>query len=145
MNQLTYHHYGASVIRAPINQLRRDLQAVLHVPADALCAARHTTEALEEVTDCRSGTRVLTCRSTVAVPEFAEYRAVYTLTSQADTPHTTLVEWTREYRPATPTDHDRTRAFVSALVEQDRAIASRLAAEYENSEVFYIDYTLGGA
>jgi hypothetical protein len=145
MNHVTYHHYGASVIHAPINQLRRDMYAVLTLPPDALLAADHAAAVLEGVTDCPSRTRVLTCRSTIGAPEIAEYRAACTLTSVADAPHATFIEWTREYRPATPTDHDRMQAVVSALIEQDRTIASRLACDYGSTEVFYIDYTLGGA
>jgi len=145
MNHVTYHHYGASVIHAPIAQLRRDMHAVLNVPPDALRAAEHATTVLQEMTDHPSGTHVLTYRSTLCAPEIAGYSAACTLTSVADAPHTIFVEWMRDYRPAAPTDHDRMRAFVSALIDQDRAIASRLAAEYGGAEVFYIDYTLGGA
>ena len=145
MNHITYHHYGASVIHAPINQLRRDMHAVLNMASDALRAAEHTATVREQATDDPSGTHVLLYRSTLCAPEIAEYSATCTLAGVADAPHTTFVEWMREYRPAALTDHDQIKPFVSAMIDQDREIASRFAAEYGNPEVFYIDYTLGGA
>src|SRR5262245_55513389 len=141
MNHRTYHHYGASVIHAPISQLRRDMHAALVIAPDALHTAEHATMVLQEATDCRAEAHALTYRSTMTAPELDEYSATCTLASVADAPHTTFVEWTREYRPAVAIDHDRIRAFVSTLVDQDRAIASRLEAEYGSTEVFYIDYT----
>jgi hypothetical protein len=145
MSHMSYHHYGASVIHAPITQLRRDMHTALDITPDALRMAEHTTTTLQEVTDHSSGAHVLTYCSTVYALELAEYSATCTLASVADAPHTTFVEWMREYRPTLPADHDQIRAFVSTLIDQDRAIASRLEAEYGSSEVFYIDYTLGGA
>jgi hypothetical protein len=86
---------------------------------------------------------MLTYRSTMGAPEIAEYVATWTLTCSADAPHMTFVEWMREYRPAALTNHDQLRPFVSALIDQDRDIAARFAAQYGSPEVVYIDYTLG--
>jgi hypothetical protein len=156
----TYHHYGASVINAPIDQLQREMHTILNVPEDTARAARRAigttaaavaeqsqpcvqlddTTILEEVIDRVSGTHTLTYRSTTCAPEVAQYVATCTLQRVADAPNTTFVEWMRMYRPA---GHDQIRRFVSALVDQDQAIASRFAAEYGSAEVLYIDYTLG--
>jgi hypothetical protein len=138
---VTYHHYGATVLNAPINQLRCDMHAVLNVAQDTV----RTTAVMEEGIDSVAGTHTLTYRSTTCAPEIAEYVATCTLQRVADAPHTTFVEWMRAYRPAAPTDNDQIRPFVSSLVDQDQAIASRFAAEYGSTEVLYIDYTLGGA
>jgi hypothetical protein len=145
MNQLTYHHYGATVLNAPIAQLRRDMHTILNVPPDLVRTRGHTAAVLEEVIDRVAGTHTLAYRSTVCAPEIAEYVATCTLACGADAPHTTFIEWMREYRPAALTDNDQMRPFVSALIDQDQAIAAQFAAEYGSTEVFYIDYTLGGA
>ena len=145
MNQLTYHQYSATVLNAPIAQLRRDMQAILNVPPDLVRAGGFTTAVLEEVIDRVAGTHTLAYRSTTCAPEIAEYVATCTLACGADAPHTTFIEWMRAYRPAALTDNDQMRPFVSALINQDQAIASRFVAEYGSTEVFSIDYTLGGA
>lgn len=165
---LTYHHYGASLIHAPIAQLRRDMQAILNAPADLVRAAERATDAavaasseqgrpavqlaiqlgaiavLEEAIDGVAGKHTLTYRSTTCTSEIAEYVATCTLLCVEEAPHTTFVEWMREYRPAARADHEQIRPFVSSLLDQDQAIASRLATEYGSAEVLYIDYTLGG-
>jgi hypothetical protein len=144
MNHITYHHYGATILNAPIAQLYGDMDALLNVPLNLARMTGHPIKVMEEMTDCAAGTHTLTYRSTMCVPEIAEYVATWTLACIANAPHTTLVEWMREYRPAAPTTHEQIRPFVSALIDQDREIASRFAAEYSNPEVIYIDYTLGG-
>jgi len=103
------------------------------------------TTILEEVIDRVSGMHALTYRSTACTPEIAEYIATCTLQHLADAPHTTFIEWTREYRLDADADHDRIHPFVSSLVDQDQMIASTFAAKYDNAEVLLIDYTLGGA
>ena len=145
MNLVTYHHYGASLIHAPIDRLRRDMYAALDSAPDALRAAERATTILAEVTDSSLGTHLLSYRSTMGAPELAQYSVICTLASVVDAPHCTFVEWTREYRPAVPADQARIRALVRALVDQDQAIASQLATKYGSTEVFCIDYTLGGA
>jgi hypothetical protein len=166
---VSYHHYGATVLNAPINQLRRNMHSILNVPEDTVRAARRATgvpaaalaepsqpcfqlaiqlgetAVLEEKIDGVAGTHTLTYRSTTCAPDIAEYVASCTLQRMADAPHTTFVEWMRAYRPAAPTVTDQIRPFVSSLVDQDQAIASRFAAEYGSTEVLYIDYTIGGA
>ena len=141
MNHQTYYHYGASVIHAPITHLRQDMHTILNIPPDALRA----TAAVEQATDHRAGSHVLIYRSIPCAPQIAEYSVTCTLTCVAETPPATLVEWMREYRPEALVGHDQLGQFVSAQIEQDRAISSRLAADYASCEVFYIDYTLGGA
>ncbi|HET9220960.1 MAG TPA: hypothetical protein VFO07_00565 [Roseiflexaceae bacterium] len=165
---VTCHHYGATVLDAPIHQLRRDMYTILNVPEAIVRTPRRATSVaaivvaeqsqpcvqlaiepddttiLEEVIDRVSGTHALTYRWTMCAPEIAEYAATCTLQRMADAPNTTFVEWTRAYRLAAPADRDQVRRFVRALVDQDRAIASHLAAEYGSTEVLYIDYTLGG-
>ncbi len=143
MNRLTYHHYGATILDAPIAQLRSDMDAILNMPLDLARPIGHPSTILKETTDCASGTHTLAYRSTMCAPELAEYVITWTFACVADAPHMTFVEWTREYRPATPAGHDQIRPFVSALIDQDRAITSRFATEYGNPEVIYIDYTLG--
>jgi hypothetical protein len=145
MNQVTYHHYGTTILNAPIALLRRDLHTILSVPADLVHTVGCTTSVLEEVVDCASGSHTLIYRSTKGAPELAEYVASCMLACVADAPNTTFVEWEREYRPAESVNRDTVQPIVSALVEQDQAIASRLAADYGSTEVFFIDYTLGGA
>jgi len=166
---VTYHHYGASVIHAPLAQLRRDMHAILNVPADLVRAAGRATDVaaaasseqgrpcvqlaiqlgatavLEEAIDSMAGKHTLIYRSTSCAPGIAEYVATCTLQCVEDAPHTTFVEWMRAYRPAARADDDQIRPFVSSLLDQDQAITSRLAAEYGSPEVLYIDYTLGGA
>jgi hypothetical protein len=166
---VTYHQYGATVLNAPIDHLRRDMYAILNVPHESVAPARHgigsidgalvemsqpcfplaiqfgDTTILEEVIDRVSGTHALTYRSTACTPEIAEYIATCTLQHLADAPHTTFIEWTREYRLDADADHDRIHPFVSSLVDQDQMIASTFAAKYDNAEVLLIDYTLGGA
>lgn len=152
---LTYHHYGASVIQAPINQLHCDMHNILSAQPDLIyadvSAVPHrssiqlgTIVALEEASDRVAGTCTLTYRPTTYAPEIAEYTATCTLQRVADAPHTTFVEWMRAYRPAASASHDQIDPFLSALLEQDQAIAAQLAV-YGSSEVFWIDYTLGGA
>ena len=165
---VTFHHYGATVLDAPIHQLRRDMYTILNVPEVIVRTPRRATSVaavavaeqsqpcvqlaiepddttvLEEVIDRVSGTHALTYHWTTCAPEIAEYVATCTLQRVADAPNTTFVEWTRAYRLAAPTDHDQVERFVRALVDQDQAIASRLAAEYSSTEVLYIDYTIGG-
>lgn len=142
MNHVTYHHYGATILDTPIAQLRRKMDAIVNA---SLALSRTTARAstvLEE-NDCAAGTHTLTYRSIVCAPELAEYVVTWSLACVTDAPHTTFVEWMREYRPGTAAGHDQIRPFVSALIDQDRAIATRFAAEYGSSEVVYIDYTLG--
>ena len=165
---VTYHHYGATVLNAPVDHLRHDMFALLNVPQDSVrTAGRATgsadaasaelsrpclplamqigdTTVLEEVIDRVSGTHALTYRSTTCAPEIAEYVATCTLRRVADAPHTTFVEWMREYR-LDAADGDRIHPFVSALVHHDQTIASKFAAEYDTAEVLVIDYTLGRA
>jgi hypothetical protein len=142
---ITYHHYGATVLNLPITQLSPNMQAILHMPIDLIGAAAHATVALEEESDGVAHTHTLTYRSRPCAAEVAEYVATCTLQPVADAPHTTFFEWTRMYRPATPAHYDQICPFVSAMVDQDRAIAARLAAEYSGAEVLFIDYTLGRA
>jgi hypothetical protein len=144
MNCVTYHHYGATILDASIAQLRGDIDVILNTSLDLARPIGRPSTILKETTDCAAGTHTLTYRSTLCAPEIAEYSATYTLASVADAPHTTFVEWMREYRPAAPAGHDQISPFVSALIDQDRAIASWFAAEYGSPEVIYIDYTLGG-
>jgi hypothetical protein len=144
MNQVTYHYYGATLLDAPIALLQDDIHTILSVPADLIRTVGCTT-ILEEAVDCASGLHTLSCHSMTGAPELAEYVATYTLASVADAPHTTFVEWMREYRPAVSANRDKVQPFVSALADQDREIALRLAGEYGSTDVFYIDYTLGGA
>jgi hypothetical protein len=145
MNHVTYHHYGATILDAPIAELHGDMDAILNVPLNLAHPTRRPVTDMEKMTDCAAGTHTLTYRSTMGVPEIAEYVATWTLACIADAPHTTMVEWMREYRPAAPINHDQIRTFVSALIDQEREIALRFAAEYGNPEVIFIDYTLGGA
>jgi hypothetical protein len=145
MNQVTYHHYGATILNAPIAQLRRDIHAIFSIPSDLVRTVGHTAAVLEEAVDCGSGSHMLSYRSTLCAPELAEYCATYKLASVADAPHTTFVEWTRDYRPAEPVGRDQVQPLVSSLIDQDRALASRFSVEYGSAEVFYIDYTLGCA
>jgi len=144
MNRETYHHYGATILDASIAQLRGDMDAILNAPLDLANPTGRPRTILKETTDCAAGTHTLTCRSTTCAPELAEYVITWTLACAADAPHTTFVEWMREYRPAAPAGHDQISPFVSTLIDQDRAIASWFAAEYGSPEVIYIDYTLGG-
>jgi hypothetical protein len=144
MNHITYHHYGATILDAPIAQLHADIGALLDVPPDLVRTIGHPTTVTQQMSDCAAGAHTLICRSTVSVPEIAEYITTWTLACIADAPHTTLVEWMREYRPATSSDHDQIRPFVNTLIDQDRMIAARFAAEYGGSEVVYVNYTLGG-
>lgn len=144
MNHLTYHHYGATILDAPIAQLHADMDALLNVPVDLVRMAGRPIMIREKSSDCAAGTPTLIYRSTMSVPDIAEYSTTWTLACIADAPHTTFVEWMREYRPTSSTDPDQSQPFVRMLLDQDRVIASRLAAEYGGSEVVYIDYTLGG-
>src|SRR5215216_4347287 len=116
MNHVTYHHYGATILDAPIAQLHGDMDAILNLPLNLACTMEHSIVVMEEMTDCAAGTHTLICRSTMCVPEIAEYVATWTLACIANAPHTTLVEWMREYRPAALTTHDQIRPFVSALI-----------------------------
>ena len=113
MNHLTYHHYGATILDAPIAQLHGDMDAMLNLPMNLVPAGGHPITHMEELTDCAAGTHTLTYRSTTCMPEIAEYIATWTLARSADAPHSTMVEWTREYRPAAPINHDQIRTFVS--------------------------------
>jgi hypothetical protein len=164
---LTYHHYSATVLNTPINQLERDLYTILNVPKGIVCEARRATGSaaatlaeqshpcvqlsiqlsgttvLEEAIDRVSGTHALTYRSTVCAPEITEYVATCTLQRMTNAPNTTFVEWMRAYRLAAHTNHEQLRPFVSALVDQDQAIASRFAAAHGSTEVLSIDYTIG--
>jgi hypothetical protein len=144
MNHVTYHHYGATILDAPIAQLHCDMDTILNVPLNLACTIGHSSVVRQEMGDCAVGTHTMTYRSAMCVPEIAEYVATWTLARIGDAPHTTLVEWRREYRLAALITHDQIRPFVSALIDQDREIASRFAAEYDSPEVIYIDYTLGG-
>jgi hypothetical protein len=165
---VTYHHYSAAVLNAPINQLRRDLHTILSVPQSAMRAARRATGSataalvepsqpcvqlaiqlsdttiLEEEIDHVSGTHALTYRSTACAPEIAEYVATCTLQRMADASNNTFVEWMHTYQLAAHTDHDQIRPFISTLVDQDQAIASWFAAAYGSAEILSIDYTIGG-
>jgi hypothetical protein len=128
---LTYHHYGASLIQAPIDNLQRDIQAVLDLPADIAGAAAPTAA------------RTLTYRSATCAPGIDEYTVTCTLQSVADTPSATFVEWMRAYRPADAAGQEQIHRFNRALAARDQAVADRLAAEYDGAEVMYMDYTLG--
>jgi hypothetical protein len=145
MNCVTYHHYGATILDASIAELQGNMDAILKVPLHLVHPTTHPITDMEEMIDCAAGTHMLTYRSTMCLPEIAEYVATWTLARSADAPHTTMVEWMREYRPSAPINHDQIRTFVSTLIDQERDIALRFAAEYGNPEVIYIDYTLGGA
>jgi hypothetical protein len=154
---ITYHHYGASLIHAPIDHLQRDIQAMLDIPADlARAAASAVPRAqpalqpaaaaiLEEAIDCAAARRTLTYRSATSAPGIAEYVVTCTLESVADAPAATFVEWMRAYRPAIAAGQEQIGSFVRALAAQDQSVADRLAAEYNCAEVMYMDYTLGGA
>jgi hypothetical protein len=144
MNHVTYHHYGATILEAPIAELHAGIGALLNVPLDLGRMIGHPTTVTEEMSGYAAGTHTLICRSTTSVPEIAEYITTWTLACIADAPHMTLVEWMREYRPAAPSEHDQIQPFVSTLLDHDRVIASLFATEYGGSEVVYIDYTLGG-
>ena len=165
---ITYHHYSATVLNAPINQLRRDLHTILNLPQDTVRTTRRATGSaaaalaeqtqpcmqlaiqlsdttiLEEVIDRRSGMHALTYRSTGCALEIAEYVTTCTLQNMTDAPDNTFVEWMHAYRLAAHTDHDQIRPFVTTLVDQDQAIASWFAAAYGSAEVLSIDYTIGG-
>ncbi|HJZ49327.1 MAG TPA: hypothetical protein VKE41_19255 [Roseiflexaceae bacterium] len=131
---LTHHHYGASLIHAPIDQLRREIHGILYTPL-------HAT--LEEAIDRTGTTYTLSYRPATGAPGIVEYVVTCTLQSVADASQATVVEWRRVYRTAAPVC--QVQSFVSAQVAQDQAIATRLAAKYRGAEVMYIDYTLGGA
>src|SRR5258708_39590535 len=120
MNRVTYHHYGATILDASIAQLRGDMDAILNAPLNLARPIGHPNTILNETTDCAAGTHTLTYRSTMCAPELAEYVITWTLACVADAPHTTFVEWMREYRPAALTTHDQIRPFVSALIDPDR-------------------------
>jgi len=141
---ITFHHYGAAVLGVPITQLRLDLQAILQMPAELVGRAEHATVDLEEASDGLASTHTLTYRSGSCVAAIGEYIAACTLRPVEGAPHTTLVEWTRAYRPAATSMAEQVRPFVGAMVGQDQAIAARLAADYAGAEVLYIDYSLGG-
>jgi hypothetical protein len=142
---LTFHRYGATVLDVPIAQLRLNLRAILSMPVELVSGAEQAAAALEETSDGAAITHTLIYRSTTGAPEAAEYVATCTLRPIEDAPHTTSLEWTRAYRPATSTPPDQVGPFISAMAAQDRALAARLNLEYGGVEVFYIDYTLGGA
>ena len=129
---VTYHHYGASLIQAPIDQLRREMQAMLGLPAEL---ARGDERAAASY-------KLSYCPPTRA-PGLVEYAITCTLQCVADAPAATFVEWMRIYRPAAPICH--INAFERELAARDRAIADRLAAEYSGTEVMYMNYTLGTA
>jgi hypothetical protein len=144
MNHVTYHHYGATILDAPIAQLHGDMDSILNVAPNLARPTERSITVVEEMTDRAAGTQTRSYRSTMCAPGIAEYIVSWTLARIADAPHTTFVEWTREYRPAALTNHDQIRPFVSALIDQDREIVSRFAAGYGSPEIIYIDYTLGG-
>ncbi len=131
---ITFHHYGAAVLSVPIAQLRLDLQAFVRMPAELVGRAEHATVGLEEADDGLACTHSLTYRSGPCAAAIGEYVAACTLRPVADAPHTTLVEWTRAYRPAAPALAEQVRPFVGAMVGQDQAIAARLAADYDGAE-----------
>ena len=131
---LTYHHYGASLVHAPIDQLRRDIHSILGMPAHA---------ALEQALDHTGATYTLSYRPATRAPGLVEYVFTCTLQRMADAAPATFVEWTRAYRTAAPIC--QVQSFAHAQVEQDQAIAARLAAAYDGAEVMYMDYTLGSA
>ena len=164
---ITYHHYGAGLIHAPIDQLRRDMQEMLGLPASiargdehaastaaAVVAAPHNAHAqkalrpaatalLEQAPDGSAATYTLSYRPPTRAPGLVDYSITCTLQCLVDAPDATFVEWMRAYRPAAPICQVQT--FASELAAQDRAIAARLAARYSGAEVMYMDYTLGGA
>jgi hypothetical protein len=143
---LTYHHYGASFINAPIDQLRRDIQAMLDMPTNlAHAAASAAPGALADAIECPDATHMLTYRSTTCAPGIAEYVVTCSLQCVADAPAATFVEWMRAYRPAAAAGQEQIRTFARALVARDQAVANRLTTEYDGAEVMYMDYTLGGA
>jgi len=168
--RLTYHHYGASLIHAPIDQLQRDMQDMLGLPAGlarreereasaaAIAVAAQAgprpgfplpalqpaaTAILEGASDHTAATYTLSYSPATRAPGLIEYSITCTLQSVADAPPATFVEWTRAYQPAAPTCH--VQLFARTLVDQDQAIAARLAAKYGGAEVMTMDYTLGGA
>jgi hypothetical protein len=129
---LTYHHYGASLIQAPIEHLQRDIQAMLDMPTDLARAA------------ASAATDTLIYRSGTCAPGIAEYVVTCTLQPMADNPAATFVEWMRAYRPDAAADQEQICTYTRALTVRDQAVADRLAAEYDCAEVLYMDYTLGG-
>lgn len=144
MNNVSYHHYGASVIDAPIDQLRGNIQAVLNLSGDAQPIAEHAIVGQAGMLDQPCGMFVGIPCSIRSTHKLAEYSATWTLSALEDAPHRTLFEWMREYHSTAPAHDEQMETLISALVEQDRALALRLAAEYGSTEVFYIDYLLGG-
>jgi hypothetical protein len=127
---VTYHHYGASLIHAPIEQLRRDMQEMLGMPADIAGGAERT-----------AASHTLSYCPPTHAPGLGGYKIICSLQCVADAPTATFVEWMRTYRPTAPICH--TKAFARELAAQDQLICDRLAAKYDGSEVVYMDYTLG--
>jgi hypothetical protein len=161
---ISYHHYGAVVLDLPLDQLWREQRARQLAPRQLLrhldpltvdladssaltsqSASHGATATLETMVDQSTGAQTLSYRASGAAPELAEYLATCTMQPVADEPSKTLVEWTRQYRPAADADPDRSSAVVAELREQDRALAARFSAVDEDAQVLLLDYTLGGA
>ena len=60
MNHVTYHHYGATILDAPIAQLHGDMDAILNAPLNLAHTMEHPITVMEEMTDCAAGTHTLT-------------------------------------------------------------------------------------
>ena len=139
---LTYHYYGAVLIDLPFDRLWSDLRDSPIAPqsiVDGLAAADATVEVIHRWEEIHT----LAYRASAA--EIEGYVATCTLTQLADDPGKSLVEWTREYRPAAHVTRARSGAFAAHLLDRDQAIAAAFAAAYNGAEALLIDYTLGGA
>jgi hypothetical protein len=139
---LIYHYYGAVLINLPFDQLSSDLRDTPIAPR-RIVEGREPAEATVEAIDRSEEAHTLAYRASAA--EIEGYVATCTLTQLADDPGKSLVEWTREYRPAAHADRARSGAFAAHLLDRDRAIAAEFAAAYNGAEALLIDYTLGGA
>src|SRR5262245_36233898 len=142
---ITYHHYGAVVIELPLDRLWNAQRASLIAPLTIQSTNRGVAATLEAVVDQSTGAQTLTYHVSGAAPESAEYLATCTMQRVADEPSKTVVEWTRQYRPAEGAAPNRSKAVVAEMLEQDRALAASFTAAHDSAEVLLLDYTLGGA
>jgi hypothetical protein len=124
---ITYYHYGASVVHAPLDQLRGNMSAILNMPLARPSATAQT----------------LTYRATACAPGIAEYTVTCTLQPMEDAPAATFVEWMRAYRPAAAAGQEQIHSFGRALATQDHAVADQLATVDDSAETLFMDYTLG--
>jgi len=161
---IRYHYYSTVLIARPLEKLWSDLRDALLAPHSILShrdpiavaladpsaptmqiAIRSgDTDTLEAVLNLSEPTHTLTYRTNGSAREIAEYAATCTLQRLADEPSTTIVEWTRIYRPAIDADPERSSAVLAQLRDQAQTLAARLATAYDAAEVV-LDYTLGGA